>query len=511
MSYTSSTQTTLSGDDSQKMGHDYDPQALLAAVNDNTAKHSHNTVSTSSAMRILQKVMFGLLPSFVQRRVRPTATKQQRLHPTSYLDGLRGVASFIVFMGHYTEENLGWFAEPYGLYEDDAPSSPLQLPGIRVLYSARPMVHIFFIISGYVLAYKPVKQIHAQQFSALAGTLSSSVFRRALRLFLPSIIVSFTMALNLHFGLSDDRYATRIVQFSAQMRDWLSMCWSLLNASWDVNVLASPELRYNPALWTIPIEFAQSLLLFTVLLGLSHCVAQIRLILLAGIMAFCFYGGHLYSVEFLGGMFIAEMTLLHDASLFTPMSSPTTLPKHVLDEKLEKAECGPTIIERLSQTFWTANLLSGIFIGSWTNAHPEEVWGIAYLNAHTPQPYDGQRVWFCLGAFQIVLACTQLKYLQRLFTTPVALYLGTISYALYLTHNLCLTILEPRIGPAINMYIGKATFWGRHLNWAVGLAVYLPTIICVADLFWRLVDAPTVKFARWVEGKCVAEKASCLR
>ncbi|TVY51199.1 hypothetical protein LCER1_G006362 [Lachnellula cervina] len=496
------------------MSRDYDSKFLFAAVKKDAAKRAHHTVSTSSAMPVLQKMLFGLLPSFVQRRLRPLATKQQRLHPTSYLDGLRGVASFIVFMGHYTEENVGWWAEPYGLYEDGAQSSPLQLPGIRILYSPRPMVHIFFIISGFVLAYKPLKQIHTQQFSALAGTLSSSVFRRALRLFLPPITISFIMALNVYTGLSDDRYASQFFQFSSQMKNWLSMCWELLSNIWEINTPFTPDLHYNPALWTIPIEFAQSLLLFTVLLGLSHCVSKVRLILLAGIMAFCFYTGHLYSVEFLGGLFIAEMTLLHDATLFTPMHSPTTLPKYVIKEKVEEVECDPTIEEsiegsieeRLSQAFWIANLMCGIFIGSWMNNHSNEAWGTAFMWNHTPHPYEGQPVWFCLGAFQIVIACTQLKFLQRLFTTPVALYLGTISYALYLTHNMCLTILEPRIGAAIHAHISKATFWGRHLNWAVGLAVYLPIIICVADLFWRLVDAPTVKFARWLEGKCIVEK-----
>ena len=93
-----------------------------------------------SVVRSLQRMAFGLLPSFLRQRVRPGLSKPQRLHPTSYLDGLRGVASFVVFMGHYTEENLGWFTEPYGLYEDGAPSSPLQLPFLRVIYSARPMV-----------------------------------------------------------------------------------------------------------------------------------------------------------------------------------------------------------------------------------------------------------------------------------------------------------------------------------------------------------------------------------
>jgi peptidoglycan/LPS O-acetylase OafA/YrhL len=396
--------------------------------------------------------MFGMLPSFVQRRVRPLSSKQQKLHPTSYLDGLRGVASFIVFIGHYTEENIGWFTEPYGLYEDGAPSSPLQLPWIRVLYSARPMVHIFFIISGYVLAYKPLKQIHSQQFSALVGTLSSSVFRRALRLFLPSIVTLFIMALAVHSGLSDDRNADQYFQFSSQIQHWLYTCWDLLSASWEINDLSYPQPMYNPALWTIPVEFAQSLLLFTVLIGLSRCVSHIRLLLLAGIMAFCFYGGQLYTVEFLGGMFIAEMTLLHDATLFTPTSSPTILPKFVLEEELKKAKCGPTIKQKLLQAFWIANLLGGLFIASWTNNHPDEVWGIAFLNAHTPEPYEGQKVWFCFGAFQIVVACTQVDFLKRIFTTQVTQYLGNISYALYLTQSLSDNTRashRPRYRPAV--------------------------------------------------------------
>jgi len=124
------------------MTKDYQPGAIWAIIEADTSHHADHAIFLSSGMRLLQRMAFALLPSFVQRRIRPGLTKSQRLHPTSYLDGLRGVASFIVFMGHYTEENLGWYTEPYGLYEDGAPSSPLQLPLIRVLYSARPMVHI---------------------------------------------------------------------------------------------------------------------------------------------------------------------------------------------------------------------------------------------------------------------------------------------------------------------------------------------------------------------------------
>ena len=367
-------------------------------------------------------------------------------------------------------------------------------------------VHIFFIISGYVLSYKPLKQIHNQQFSALATTLSSSVFRRGLRLFLPSFTTLFLMALALFCGFSDERYAERYFALSSQMRRVWEACWQLVGASWAIDDLSTPKMPYNPALWTIPVEFSQSLLLFAVILGLSRCVVNIRLVLLVFITAFCFYSGQLYAVEFVGGMLIAEATLLQDRSLFTPECSPIILPKFA-EQKPKESTCGSTR-ESLVQGLWIANVISGLFIASWTNNHVEEVWGLRFLDTHTPRPYTGQRVWFCFGAFQIVTACTQLRQLQNIFTTELAQYLGNISYALYLTHNLCLTILEPAVVPVLDQIFGKATFSGRHLTWLAGLLIYTPFVIFVADLFWRLVDIPTVKFARWLETKCLVEKHS---
>lgn len=365
------------------------------------------------------------------------------------------------------------------------------------------MVHIFFIISGYVLAFKPLKQIHSHQHAALASTLSSSVFRRGLRLFLPSFVTLFVMALTVFYGVSDDRYASPFLTLSYQLSHWRSTCWELLRAAWAINDLSYPPPVYNPAIWTIPVEFAQSLLLFIVILGLSRCLINARLLILTCIMMLCFYTEELYSLEFLGGMFIAELTILQDRSLISPISSPTDLPRFTFKDMPTRSAQNVAIRQNQVQAFWIANAVCGLFIASWTNNHADEVWGLRFLDAHTPGPYEGQRMWFCLGAFQIVVACTQVRSLQNLFTNGIAQYLGKISYALYLTHNLCLTILEPRLLPILDRNFSKATFWGRHLSWTAGLALYLPVIICVADLFWRAVDRPTVKFARWLEGKCL--------
>lgn len=467
----------------------------------------------TSGKRILQKAAYGLIPSFVHR---PKSSKPQRMHPTSYLDGLRGVASLIVFMGHYTEENVGWWTEPYGLYEDGARSTPLQLPFVRVIYSARPMVHIFFIISGFVLSYKPLKQIHLGQHASLASTLSSSVFRRGLRLFLPSFITLFIMSLAVHYQISDSRYAAPLDTLSQQLTHWYSTCWHLLVSSWTLTN-SPPYVEYNPALWTIPVEFSQSLILFVVIIGLSRCLTHVRLFLLGTLMGFCFYSQQIFAVEFLGGLFLAEVTLLQNPALISASSSPASSPiLSTLPTFKEKAvdelppyqdgrddECANDITQILIHAFWFLNVASGLFIASWTNNHTEEVPGIAFLAAHTPSPFEGQAIWFCFGAFQIVIACTQLPILQSIFTTPLAIYLGNISYALYLMHNLCLTVLEPRILPILDMYFSKGTLWGRQLSWAVGLMLYVPVIFTVADLFWRAVDTPTVNLAQWLESRCI--------
>src|SRR4051794_14591073 len=111
------------------------------------------------AKRTLLKTLLRLLlPSFIADVVFPEHKPTWRLHPTSYLDGLRGIASVIVFFCHFTEEIYPPLTPTYGL-NPDQPSAWIQLPFARLIFSGRPMVHIFFVISGFVLSYKPIKAI----------------------------------------------------------------------------------------------------------------------------------------------------------------------------------------------------------------------------------------------------------------------------------------------------------------------------------------------------------------
>jgi len=84
-------------------------------------------------------------------------TPSHSVHKTSWLDGLRGLASLSIIAYHWSGYVLRDSDISYGTPESDMSSSLLQLPVIRLLYAGPANVCLFFVISGYVLSVKPVE------------------------------------------------------------------------------------------------------------------------------------------------------------------------------------------------------------------------------------------------------------------------------------------------------------------------------------------------------------------
>ena len=70
---------------------DEDLETLLKAE-DGGAPFPSKYALPITASRIIKKIVIALLPNPIQRRLTPHLYKPSRIHPTSYLDGLRGMS-----------------------------------------------------------------------------------------------------------------------------------------------------------------------------------------------------------------------------------------------------------------------------------------------------------------------------------------------------------------------------------------------------------------------------------
>lgn len=461
----------------------------------------------------------GLLPSFVAEAVWPDQRKAWRVHQTSYLDGLRGIASVLVFFCHYTEENHKYLLPSYGLSGPSYPSSLIQLPFLRVIFSGRPMVHIFFVISGFVLSYKPIRHIHARNPDACFTSLASSAFRRPFRLFGPCVASTFIIALMIQAGWLYKPLPSLSWQFWA----WTDALFHSITWPWSWDTDLRPG--YDVHLWTIPIEFAHSMLLFLVILILSRVRQAIRQCAVFCLMLYFLACGKWAAFEFIGGMFLAEMHLLQAAR-----------PKMWETLEMSTSPDSPSLTSAVRTGFHSSVIIAALFVAGWPNFLAEETPGIRYLLANTPDPWATmddlapQKFWFAIAAVFTVWSCGELGLVRRFLEGPLSQYCGRISYAIYIVHGPVLATFQdyvigsngsgsyaraqnddpnpsgylPATSPSgVKGWFGMDGPTQQTVSWLVGLAVLGPMVVWAADVFWRAVDVPIVAMAKRLELLCL--------
>lgn len=91
---------------------------------------------------------------------------------------------------------------------------------------------------------------------------------------------------------------------------------------------------------------------------------------------------------------------------------------------------------------------------------------------------------------------------QRFFNTSVIQYFGKISYAIYLMHGVGMHAIGYHWEKWAYSITGVEGY-NYNTGFVLGACLCVPTVIWCADIFWRAVDIPTVRFAKWLESKMV--------
>jgi peptidoglycan/LPS O-acetylase OafA/YrhL len=438
-----------------------------------SSKPSHNDATQS-----ITSMLFGWPPPPVDPA-----------RETAWLDGLRGLAAFLVMTYHY---HLAWYGlgleTPYGTNDDHR--QLWRLPFIRILVcSGHAQVSVFFVLSGFVLSWSPLTSIRHARHDKLAQTLASATFRRWLRLFLPCFIVGIFPLLELRWGIVNLAGVDRKDTFLQQFWDYIWACEAFANPFFLERSELQAVHRYNWTMWTIPYEFAGSLVVFLLLLGVARVRQYGRrtLIVLGAAVYACLHTQWNHWL-FITGILVGDY--VRQAGGFEGLSRRT----------------GPVARAAAAILFIAGLYLAGL---------PENMPGYKFLKEWTPANFlsieGGARFWWCWSGIMLIISACHLVTIRCFFEFSILRYLGQISYMLYLTHRSVQesigVFLRKRLLTAmgtewsdefeINLVTSSALVQG--FTYIVSWLVLFPIAISVAHWCEVLVDGPCTRFARWVD------------
>lgn len=270
-------------------------------------------------------------------------------------------------------------------------------------------------------------------------------------------------------------------------------------------------INYSYQLWSIPVELKGSFITWFVILGLHQARPFLRVILMSAISVYFFARQHNYSALFIAGVVLAELFLSH----------AETSPKPGLDKPTPESESA-TVFPHLgsNKTFshLSAKLLSSkskdvllftfaLFLCSYPRQGGSTALFWNHLSAFlslllSSKPTDPRiiDIFMNSGCILLVYVVSRSLFLQRIFTTPLAKYLGRISFALYCVHVPIICLFGFR-----SFILLRASSLGEQGGFLVAVLLLAVVVVWAADVFTREVDDPSVRISRWIEKKVTAQ------
>ena len=319
-----------------------------------------------------------------------------------YLDGLRGLAAFQVVFHHFI---LTFYPALFifpgvathlpGTIEATISASPLNL-----LWDGNFAVCLFFILSGYVLSHKFFLHGNAEIATAAA-------VKRYFRLALPaafSVLLAYVMMkLSLFFNQPAG---------VAAGSDWLAGFWTFQPRFFDalnqafLGVFFAGTFSYNAVLWTIALEFAGSFIVF----GFLALFGTARNRFWAyGFLIWIFL--QTYYLAFILGMLLSDI-MTHRGAILRGLGP-------------WKRMLHPII------------LLLGLFVASYPSGR--DGGGTIYAFMQFPEFFTDPAVFYhIVGSALIMVALLDSTRLQRFLSHRPFLFLGDISFMMYLLHFIIL-------------------------------------------------------------------------
>jgi len=470
----------------------------------------------------LKTIAYAFMPTLIRNWYSDEPETTPKPRGTAYLDGARGLAALVVFNYHF-----------FYAYSDITQAAwdfrnPLSMPILRLWSSGASAVPLFFIFGGYAIATKPLSQMQKdgkEGTEAALVTLSSSAFRRIFRLYLPTAMITLMVAILIELRIYE--YTRSILQDTSTTADLLrlrekhleisgSAVRSLTRWLWDILMLSglwdwkSYAPYHDRHLWTIQTEYVCSIVVYVTLLATAQLKAGVRLLVVMILSIHCLYWSRWDVADFYWGVILAQLDTILDSSFKARQDGAgmtSTLP-----QSLEKSSISPRQ-SHLKHAFQEAGLHILLLFSFWCISAPAYAWNTAFgyqtLAKLVPSHYGAESKFIPAVGVVLLQRCLYISSpkspRRAMFTNSVALYLGKISFSLYLVHGPVLHAVGYSIPSLIWSIIGKEGIFGYGFGLVVGWVVSLILALCAADVFHREIEARCILFTAWIERHCLKQ------
>ncbi|HIF9067517.1 TPA: acyltransferase family protein [Photobacterium damselae] len=371
-----------------------------------------------------------------------------------YLDSLRGIAAIIVVISH----SFLWFVP--SIHDGSAHQGTIEKlifdSPFSFFYRGSSSVYLFFILSGYVLAYSCFKKNNDTYY------IIKSIHKRYFRLGIPvaaSILISYIL-MSLGFFKADDFNIGNISPIAHAYTSQIGFLPFLKSFFYESMLFG--DRKFNYVLWSISVEFFGSLLVYFIMISFGNDLVKLR------VVTFLFSFFTLLTQQNVMFIYYGLFTLGIFMSTF-PIKTESSFSRGVISILI--------IILGLYFFGYCWNSTSYIkFAGFLT--HIQELFNLSiFWPVFIP----------AIGAALILSTIMINSNVLYVLNKKPLVFLGKISFSIYLLHTLVLAVIAPFV------YKLDCTNFTKSL---ITLVFTLLVTIIVSIPFYNYIDKRTIALLR---------------
>lgn len=380
-----------------------------------------------------------------------------------FLDGLRGLAALNVVLSHFICGFYPalWTSNIMETHTVQQLEIVISRSPLNIFYNGNLAVCIFFVISAYVLSCK---------FFAIKDSqiITKSACRRYVRLVIPILFSTILIWCAMKIGIFYNQQAAPITASSW----WLPVFWTfepnfliaLKQSFWDCFFNWKQEGNYNLVLWTMQYEMKGSFLVFSFLALFGHLYIRRYLYFVA---MFIFLDS--YYLAFILGLFLSD---LYNSEEYKPL------------------------VNKLENTFLLNSIVIILGIVTGTYFDDNKTWLFTQMNLSFFQLFGINTFVFyhIVGASLITFVVLNSRKMQSLLSGKMCLFLGKISFSMYLIHILIICTLSSYL---------FVLFYNKGISYKLSfLFTFIPSILVIFGLSWLMTkyfDEPAIKFSKIIQ------------